>query len=866
MRFILPLLLLVPTIAFADPVSIGVALISTGSAAAIGGSAALLFGSAFYHFAAVLALSELSRALTPKPEMGSPQSRAYEVSGVAPAAPVAIIYGRTKVGGIIVYKETTESNKYLDIVVAIAGHEVEDIEEVYFDDTSLVISGSGADGVQGSVTSDKYKNQKGEVTAFVTKHFGADDQVADANLVQNSAGKWTANHRLQGVAYVYIRLKHDADVYPNGEPAFSFVVKGKKVYNPNTQTTAYSANAALCLRDYMTSSYGLGADASEIDDVSFAAAAAICDEDVTLASGGTQKRYEINGSLVTDIQPMTAIDDMTKSMAGSIWYAQGKFRVKAGAWTSPTVSLDENDNRSSIQIATRHSRRENFNAVAGQFRGEESSWIATDFPKVVSEQFRLIDGGDTVSTDIALPFTSSSAMAQRLAKIMLYRNREQISISGNFGVKAFGIQVGDVIQYSNAHLGFSNKTFEVVSWQFVPGEGNVEIAMGLTELSPAVFDWDANELEFELNNTELADAFTVPPVGLTVTSETKIINEHVLSVLRATVTATAPERIDYVVVEYKLAAETIYNQLGVGELGFFDGVDLVNGIYDVRARAVNTIGRKGDFTTIQFNLEGLIAAPNDVTELSANVNNGVTTLEWSAIADLDLSYYRVRHALETTGASFADATTSFDKVPRPATSATVPARSGTYMIRAYDKLGIPSENFTSVVVLPESLTQYTTTLTQTEHAAFSGTKTGCSVTSGELRITDPSSSPSTASYDFSNYIDTGAVRLAHATCNVRVNRFNTGGDLWDDLTGNTDSFSGLWDDLTANPQEADTNVLFYISATDGDPSGSPTWSSYTLFKSGQFSGRAFRFKVELKSDADGVTPSLSELFATVEYN
>lgn len=863
MRF-LPVLLLTPTVALADPISIAVSVASTyATSLAIGGFAT--WATAFTYFGVVLGISELSRALAPKPDLGAKQTRGYEVSGVSPAAPIAIVYGRTKIGGVIVYKETTDKDKFLDIVVAVAGHEVEEIETVYFDDVELTLA-SGPEGRLAAVLNDKYKDKDDEYTAYVSKHNGADDQAADVDLVLNSEGKWTSNHRLQGVAYVYVRLKHDADVYPNGEPALSFVVKGKKVYDPNTETTAYSANSALCLRDYMTADYGLGAEVSEIDDLSFIAAAAICDENVALSTGGTEKRYEANGTALTDVEPMVIIDDLAKSMAGSVWYSQGKFRVKAGAWTEPVASFDENDARSSIQVLTRHSRRDNFNAVAGQFRGEESSWIATDFPRVDSEEFRIVDGGENVATDIKLPFTTTSSMAQRLSKIMLYRNREQISISGTFGVSAFGVQVGDVIQYTNSHLGFSNKTFEVTTWQFVPSETKVEVQMGLTELSAGVFDWGAEERAFELNNTTLADAFTVPPVGLTVTSETKIINEHVVSVLRATVTATAPERIDYVVVEYKLAAETTYNQLGVGELGFFDGIDLVNGIYDVRARAVNTIGRKGDFTTTQFNLQGLIAAPSDITELSANVNNGVTTLEWNAIADLDLSYYRVRHALETTGASFANATTSFDKVPRPATSATVPARSGTYMIRAYDKLGIPSENFTSVVVLPEALTQYTTTLTQTEQTAFSGTKTGCSVTSGELRITDPSSSPSTASYDFSNYIDTGAVRLAHATCNVKVNRLNTGDELWDDLTGNIDSFSGLWDDLTENPQEADTNVLFYISTTDEDPSGSPTWSSYTLFKSGQFSGRAFRFKVELKSDADNVTPSLSELFATVEYN
>jgi hypothetical protein len=77
-------------------------------------------------------------------------------------------------------------------------------------------------------------------------------------------------------------------------------------------------------------------------------------------------------------------------------------------------------------------------------------------------------------------------MAQRLAKIMLYRNREQLSLSGNFGIRAFKLQVGDIVTYSNTHLGFSNKTFEVTGWKFVPtGDGAVEVTLGLSEVSSA---------------------------------------------------------------------------------------------------------------------------------------------------------------------------------------------------------------------------------------------------------------------------------------------------------------------------------------------------------------------------------------------
>jgi hypothetical protein len=858
LKYLVPMLL-TSTSAFADPISATVALISTATVAATAG-AAYIFGSALYHFAAVYALSELGKALAPDVPVQDRKTRGYEVAGVSPAAPHAVIYGRTKVGGVIVYKETTDNDKFLHMIIAIAGHEVDEIEEVYFDDAELGFAGKNA--ALNEVTSPSQYDGK----AFVYRHLGTDDQLADPQLMAASAGKWTGSHTLSGVAYVYVKLEFDADAYPNGEPSISFVVRGKKLYYPTTQATTFSSNPALALRDYLTSDYGLNADADEIDDVSFAAAAAICDETVSLVAGGTETRYTVNGSFITDVTPQTIIDDLTRAMAGSMWYAQGKFRVKAGAYTSPVLALDEDDNRSNIQIKTRNSRRDGFNAVTGKYRGAETDWQMTDFRKVSSSEFLQTDNNQELVADISLPFTSTTTMAQRLAKIMLYRNREQLSLSGNFGIRAFKLQVGDIVTYSNTHLGFSNKTFEVTGWKFVPtGDGAVEVTLGLSEVSSSVYDAYADEKIFESNNTILANAFTVPTVGLTVAQDTRIINEHVISLIRATVSATEASRIDYVEVEYKLASETTYNQLGVGELGIFEAIDLENGLYDVRARAINTIGRKGTYTTTQFNLQAGLDAPQDVASISATVNGAMTILEWEAITNLDLSFYRIRHSIATTNAKFADATTSFEKVPRPATSVSVPARAGTYMIQAYDKLGIPSENFTSVVVPQASLNQYTTTNTATENPSFSGTKTGCSVADNKLRITNPDTAPTSATYTFANDINTGGVRQVYATGFVSNDRLNTGSGLWDDLTGNIDTLSGLWDNLTADPQFPDTNVVFYISSTDDDPSGSPTWSPYMPFKSGQFSGWAFRFKVELTSTSDEITPNIDQLYAKVEY-
>lgn len=881
--FLTFLFALIATPALADPVTIAVAAIS---ATATVGTAALFAATWWSAFATTLALSQAARMLAPDPDDFSNAVTGYAVSGTAPAADHQIIYGRQRVGGIVVFKETTNDNKDLHIVIALAGHEVQEIESIYLNDEEVTFDAPLSTTLAQSIAPEHYAEKTHveteydddgnvestetvvdqEAAVYCAAFLGSDTQAASSELIAASDNKWTGNHRLQGVAYIYVKLKFVPDAFPNGEPTITAVVKGKKVYNPNTDTTEYSENAALCLRDYLTSDYGMKADTDEIDDTSFIAAQNICDEDVTLSAGGTEKRYLLNASFTTGTEPQKIIDQMVLSMAGSMWYAQGKFRVKAGAYVTPTITLDEDDLRSNMQIQSRRSRRENFNTVVGTFRGAETNWFKSDYPKVTSSSFVSVDGGDEVTSNIDLPYTPTNTMAQRIAKILLYRNREQIVVNGSFGLKAFQLQVGDTVKLTNTRAGWDEKVFEVLAWTFEPnGAQMLEVKMTLQEISSTVYDWDADEDAFESNNTALADAFVVPTVGINLSTATRIIQEHVVNALIVTTSVSDQSRLDYVVVEYKPVGTDNYIQMGQGELGVFEAIDVETGFYQVRARGVNSFGIKGEFTSDIINVQGLIEPPDNVASITAEVNGGLTFLEWEPVSNLDLSYYRIRHAVETSGASFADATDSAVRVARPATSITVPARSGTYLIRAYDKLGIPSAADTSVSVVDGQLEPFTNEIEVSEHTAFSGTKTGCSVSSGVLSITDASSAPSTATYVFSNEIDTSSVRRVRATGHVKVSR-GALGNQFDDLVGYLDTLAGNFDSLTIDPQEPDHNVETYIRTTDDNPSGSPTWSDWRKFKSGDFSGRAFQFKIELHSSADGVTPQVAELKAKVEYN
>jgi hypothetical protein len=795
------------------------------------------------------------RALSPKPSAGG--NRGYQTTAIGTALDHQVIYGTMRVAGARIYDEATGvNNKYLHRVLAVAGHEIQSFDELYVNDELVTLD------ADGNVTSPAKYNGK----LRFKLHLGATDQTADTFLVDESS-HWTTEHTLNGIAYMYVRLAFDADVFPNGIPEFTAVISGKKVYDPRTSTTAWSDNPALCMRDYLVSGYGLSEESANIDDNLVISAANVCDQTDTIA--GTT-RYTCNGSFTLATTPYDLINSLLTSMDGSMWYSQGKWRMKPAYWTAPVLDLNEDDLRSTISVSTRHSRRNNFNTVKGTFRGEETNWQTTDYPQVTNSAFLTADNNQESVADIDLAFTDNSIEARRIALISLERNRQQLTVNASFGLKTLQVQVGDNIRFTNSRFGWTNKEFEVVSWDFGLTDGlDLQTQMTLRETAESVYDEVSDGVVYERDNTTLLSPFDVPSVGIGVIPLVQVSNQKVSNIAIATITSSRPEGIDHVEVEYKLSSESSYSSFGQGALGEFRVRDLDVNFYDFRARAVNTFGIKGEFEyLLDVEVNAFAGDPSDVGSLNIELSGGTMFLSWPPLSDADLSHYEIKLNTNTTGATWSNSSTVIEKIARPATSATLPARSGTFLIKAYDKEGNISVDAATAVVLPSELPQLGVTDTQTEDPAFSGDKTGnTAIVSSTLQIDNTTAGSPTGDYIFSNYIDTGASRSARVTGFRTFTRAYDGATLlWDAIPQNWDTWPDNWDTWTDEDANfGDVSVATFVSATDDDPAGTPTWGAYALANGNFIQGRAFRFKAVLSSVNTKFTPALTELSVTVEY-
>jgi len=482
------------------------------------------------------------RALQPKSGADG-RSRGIQTNIREATAAHRIIYGQARVGGVITYLRTSgTTNKYLHMVITLAGHEVEEVGDIYINDSVATLDGSGF------VTSGSWDSK-----IRVRKYTGSASQTADSELSTFTS----SNFRGQEVAYLYVRMEYDSDVFKDGIPVFNAVVKGKKVYDTRTTTSYWTDNAALCTLDYLTSEYGVDSVIADVDTTYMDTAADVCDEAVALSTtvsagafvvdslyeiktvgttdftligasantvgvsftatgvgSGTgdaydaEVRYTCNGVFTTDRQPIDILSDLMTASNGQLWWGQGSWKFKAGNYTTPVETFTLSDVRSEINVSPRVSRKDNFNKVRGTFVEAANDWLPTDYPETTATGFVTEDNSVENIADLALPFTTSSSMCQRISKQVLFRAREQITVQATFGLSALDVEVGDNVYLDLDRYGWgggSAKAFEVVSWNLSTSD-KLEITVDLTlkETSSAAFDWSAEESDITSNNTTLS--------------------------------------------------------------------------------------------------------------------------------------------------------------------------------------------------------------------------------------------------------------------------------------------------------------------------------------------------------------------------
>jgi len=593
--------------------------------------------------------------------------------------------------------------------------------------------------------------------------------------------------------------------------------------------------------------------------------------EVSTGLSATEPRYTCNGTFTADSKPLQTMKNLLTGAVGTVIWAQGQYYIYPGAYRAPEdYIITESDLAGPLGIQPAKSVRDKFNTVRGTFADPTDYWQPVDFPAVKNSTALAADGRELVQ-DIELLYTTSRATAQRLAKIHLEKELQGIIVNFPGKLTLFGFKPMDVVKLSISSMGWVEKEFRITKWEM---SDNATINLVLREESAASYEWNSG-METVVDpapNTLLPSPWNVPPpADLVLTDELLSSADGIVTKLIADITP-AP---DASVINYDVDArimggtfESIGHDLRCSLVGAQAG-----SIYEVRARAINSIGAKSAYITRQRLVMGLSAPPQDVTDFHINCIGTEAHLSWTPLSDVGLSHYTVKFSPQVTGATWSS---SVSLVPQVSgNSVTVPAMVGTYLLKAVRFGGKESINALAVVSAIAGITGLNAVELFEPHPAWTGSHTNTIIFDGNLRLIENETMSDwttlagihSLSYGLTGYAasgeyisdtttDLGQVFTSRLTAQVLASAVNTLNVLsgWSSLSA-VPTLSG------ADPCEWDMSLQ--VSYTASDPALNE-WSAWQEFVVGDYSARAFRFRILLTSQRSYLLVSVSSLSIKID--
>lgn len=498
------------------------------------------------------------------------------------------IYGRARNVDGVVFKGTRGAKSELyTLVIALAGHEVADIETVYFNDQAVEIDGSGqvasepyaytrreskeasvvgmlsydvgplADISRVSVTAPRVgdaHNRRSKVSftvsgtvvswvsteadkiewqqntpysrATVKKYTGAPGQDLSPELMSRFPSLVTSAHKFSGIACLLVDLEYDENAFTGGIPQITALIKGAKdIYDPRSGLTGWTDNPALCSRDWALYEYGGGCDADELDDASFIASANACDVSHTYVDSNgvstTRAMFRCGYVCKLDISPEAHFGELVESMGGRWAWAGGRLRVRAGVYSAPVATVDEtwlSETTGSRQIIPEVGVHELVNSYRITISDQTQSYNSTQLPPLAPSVY-LTEDGCELPAEIEMGSVQFAPQALHIAGILLRDQRDGLNITWPCNMKAWSLEVFDVVYLNSSRYGWSNKAFEVIGWAHSPMSG---IRLTMKETGPSIFTPDAVfAAGDQIANTALPKPWDLPVMtGLSASSGT----------------------------------------------------------------------------------------------------------------------------------------------------------------------------------------------------------------------------------------------------------------------------------------------------------------------------------------------------------
>lgn len=302
--------------------------------------------------------------------------------------------------------------------------------------------------------------------------------------------------RATGMSLVAVRMRWDRKIWVNGEPRIEFVVDGKKVFDPRSGKTEYSANGALVIADVIKTLPGI--DNRGIDEERLIAAANACDiaperrDQASPDGNATDTAFEIHGVVQSTDEAGAVLEQMSKSIGGSVVESPAGWRIYAGDYLAPTMTITDDMVDGSVIIRPKRALDDRLNGLQARYIDVESGYDWVDTPIITNKNYIAEDNDTELLDQTDFPYVTRIGQASRLLQIGLRRERAEERL-------AFSI--------SDPFVGFSLEPYNNINVKI--DDLNIDGVYKLMSVTQSVAN-DTLLFDLELDSED-PDAYTFHP-------------------------------------------------------------------------------------------------------------------------------------------------------------------------------------------------------------------------------------------------------------------------------------------------------------------------------------------------------------------
>jgi hypothetical protein len=232
------------------------------------------------------------------------------------------------------------------------------------------------------------------------------------------------------------------------------------------------------------------------------------------------RRFHCNGYLDTNKNVMENAKELLANMRGIFLYVNGKYELEIEDTGSSTFSITDDHVIAEAGIAVDYGNKDQrSNKVVVEFFNGNKKYeldTATVLHSATTDanDFTSDDGGEELEVKAEFPYITDPYIAHNMGKAILTRSRNQTSIQFLGTPEMYKLNVGDIVDFTYAGLGFSGKVCRVEALKL---QSDGLLSVNLIEYFD-VYTWEvpAQEPLEELAN--LPSAYAVKaPTGLSFT-------------------------------------------------------------------------------------------------------------------------------------------------------------------------------------------------------------------------------------------------------------------------------------------------------------------------------------------------------------